>query len=121
MKKLNIVAAILDMGVFAVVVWKVGPATLAVKLEHVWIGFAILLLLSLIRLMLQTCSLSIGLSANMQARPFVELVGIRTASQSLGYLSTFGPFLSEPMKIRLLGNSTESAASTLADTGLYWF
>jgi len=39
----------------------------------------------------------------------------------LGYLSTFGPLLSEPLKIRLLGTSRASASSTLADTGIYWF
>ena len=121
MKKVNVVAAILGIGVFAVVIWKVGPAALAMKLEHVWMGFVFLLLLSLARLLLQTCSLSISLSANRQTHSFVELIGIRMASQSLGYLSTFGPLLSEPMKIRLLGSSTQSATSTLADTGLYWF
>lgn len=121
MKKLNIVAALLGMGVLAVVFWKVGPAALALKLEHVWMGFAFLLVLSLIRLVLQTCSLSISLSANRHTHSFVELIGIRTASQALGYLSTFGPLLSEPLKIRLLGSSIETAASTLTDTGLYWF
>jgi len=35
MKKVNVVAAILGIGVFAVVIWKVGPAALAIKLEHV--------------------------------------------------------------------------------------
>lgn len=121
MKTLNVAAAILGMAVLAGIVWKIGPATIAMKLRHVWMGFALLILLSLIRLLLRTYSWLISLSANTLSRPLFELVGIRTASQSLGYLSAFGPFLSEPLKIRLLGNSTQSATSTLADTGLYWF
>lgn len=121
MKRLNAAAAILGMGLLAGIVWKIGPAVIATKLRHVWMGFALLLLLSLIRLLLRTCSWLIGLSANRLPHSLFELIGIRTASQSLGYLSAFGPFLSEPLKIRLLGNSTQSATSTLVDTGLYWF
>lgn len=121
MNKLNIAVAILGLGVFAAIIWKVGPAALAMKLQHVWMGLAVLLLLSLIRLLLQTCSWSISLSANRRSHSVIELIGVRMASQSLGYLSAFGPLLSEPMKIRLLGNSIQSATSTLVDTGLYWF
>jgi uncharacterized membrane protein YbhN (UPF0104 family) len=121
MKKLNIGAALLGMGVFAGVVWKVGATSLAADLEQVWMGFVLLLLLSLLRLLLQTCSWSISVSANHLSHSFIELLGIRLASQSLGYLSTFGPLLSEPLKIRLLGPSTQSATSTLVDTGIYWF
>lgn len=121
MKMLNAAAAILGMGLLAAIVWKIGPAAIATELRHVWIGVVLLLLLSLIRLLLRTCSWLISLSANTLNHSLCELIGIRTASQSLGYLSAFGPFLSEPLKIRLLGNSTQSATSTLADTGLYWF
>jgi hypothetical protein len=48
-------------------------------------------------------------------------MGIRLSAQGAGYISVFGPVLSEPMKIRLLGNSNSVAVATLADTGVYWF
>src|SRR6185437_8657597 len=121
MKKLNVAAIILGMGALAGIVWKIGPAAITSELRHVWLGFALLLLLSLIRLLLRTLSWLISLSANRLGHSIWDLIGIRTASQSLGYLSALGPFLSEPLKIRLLGSSTQSATSTLADTGLYWF
>lgn len=121
MRKLDIAAAILGIGVFAGVVWKVGPAALAAKIEHVWMGFALLLLFSLSRLLLQTWSWSTSLSANEISHSFAELIGMRMGCQSLGYLSTFGPILSEPLKIRLLGSSCKSATATLVDTSLYWF
>ena len=121
MKKLNVAAVILGMGALAGIVWKIGPAAITSELRHVWLGFALLLLLSLIRLLLRTLSWLISLSANRLGHSIWDLIGIRTASQSLGYLSALGPFLSEPLKIRLLGSSTQSATSTLADTGLYWF
>src|SRR5262249_45143463 len=58
-----------------------------------------------------------GVEAN-----FGELIGIRLASQSFGYLSVLGPAVSEPMKIKLLGNNWKtSTTATLVDTGVYWF
>jgi len=121
MKKFDVFMLLFGMAVFAVVVEKVGPAVIAAELRHVWLGLVLLLVMSAVRLILQTYSWSTALKANGHSSSARELIGIRVASQSLGYLSTFGPLLSEPLKIRLLGASTSSAASTLVDTGLYWF
>jgi uncharacterized membrane protein YbhN (UPF0104 family) len=121
MKKLDVFISVFGMAIFAGVVKKVGPAVIAAELRHIWTGLGFLLVLSAVRLVLQTYSWSTALRANGNAFSARELIGIRLASQSLGYLSTFGPLLSEPLKIRLLGTSTDSAASTLVDTGLYWF
>jgi len=121
MKKLDVFISLFGMAIIAGVVRKVGPAVIAAQLRHIWTGLGFLLVLSAVRLMLQTYSWSTALKANGNASSVRELIGIRLASQSLGYLSTFGPLLSEPLKIRLLGASTDSAASTLVDTGLYWF
>jgi uncharacterized membrane protein YbhN (UPF0104 family) len=121
MKKLDVFISIFGMAIFAGVIVKVGPAVIAAELRHIWTGLGFLLVLSAVRLVLQTYSWSTALKANGNAPSARELVGIRLASQSLGYLSTFGPLLSEPLKIRMLGTSADSAASTLVDTGLYWF
>ena len=49
-------------------------------------------------------------------------MGVRLASQSMGYLTILGPVLSEPMKIKLLGTSTgPTVAATFLDNGVYWF
>ncbi|HMF49025.1 MAG TPA: hypothetical protein VK603_10290, partial [Candidatus Saccharimonadales bacterium] len=121
MKKLDVFISVFGMAIFAGVVKTVGPAVIVAELRHIWAGLGFLLVLSALRLMLQTYSWSTALKANGNSCSARELIGIRLASQSLGYLSTFGPLLSEPLKIRLLGNSSDSAASTLVDTGLYWF
>jgi uncharacterized membrane protein YbhN (UPF0104 family) len=121
MKKFEVFMSIFGMAIFAGVITKLGPAVIAAELRHIWTGLGFLLVLSAVRLVLQTYSWSTALKANGNAPSARELIGIRLASQSLGYLSTFGPLLSEPLKIRLLGPSTDSAASTLVDTGLYWF
>jgi len=40
----------------------------------------------------------------------------------MGYLTVLGPIISEPMKIKLLGTSSEpTIAATFLDTGVYWF
>jgi hypothetical protein len=51
-----------------------------------------------------------------------RLAGIRLAGQSMGYLTVLGPVISEPMKIKLLGTSTEATVTaTFLDNGVYWF
>jgi uncharacterized membrane protein YbhN (UPF0104 family) len=121
MKKLDVFMSVVGIVVLAGVVKKVGPPVIVAELRHIWTGLGFLLVISVVRLMLQTYSWSTALKANGNASSVRELIGIRLASQSLGYLSTFGPLLSEPLKIRLLGTSADAAASTLVDTGLYWF
>lgn len=121
MKKFDVFMLLLGIAVFAVVVEKVGPAEIATELRHVWLGLGLVLVMSSARLILQTYSWATALKAKGNSPSARRLIGIRLASQSLGYLSTFGPLLSEPLKIRLVGASADSAASTLADTGLYWF
>lgn len=121
MKKVDVFISVFGMAIFAAVVEKVGPAVIAAELRHIWTGIGFLLVVSALRLVLQTYSWSTALKANGNSSSAGELIGIRLASQSLGYLSTFGPLLSEPLKVRLLGTSIDSAASTLADTGVYWF
>jgi hypothetical protein len=49
-------------------------------------------------------------------------MGIRLAAQSMGYLTVLGPVISEPMKIKLLGTSSEpTITATFLDDGVYWF
>jgi hypothetical protein len=49
-------------------------------------------------------------------------IGIRLASQSMGYLTFLGAVLSEPLKIKLLRAPTESTIKvTFLDSGVYWF
>ncbi|HTU48438.1 MAG TPA: hypothetical protein VMF91_25480 [Bryobacteraceae bacterium] len=121
MKKLDLVVAVIGLAIFTVVMKRVGPTVLAMDLRDIGVALALLLVFSVVRLLLQTYSWSAALKINGMSSSFPELIGVRLASQSLGYLSTFGPMLSEPLKIRLLGTSRASAASTLADTGIYWF
>lgn len=49
-------------------------------------------------------------------------MAVRLASQSMGYLTILGPVVSEPMKIKLLGTSSDrTMTATFLDTGVYWF
>ena len=82
----------------------------------------IILLLSLVRLCLQTRSWSTALRQDGIHSNTTELMFLRLASQGIGYLTVLGPVASEPIKIRLLERYGRSAtAATLVDTGLYWF
>jgi hypothetical protein len=121
MRKLDLVVVVFGVAIFTVVMKRVGPSVLAMDFRDIGLALGLLLALSAVRLLLQTYSWSAALKANGMFLSFSELIGVRLASQSLGYLSTFGPLLSEPLKIRLLGTSPAAAASTLVDTGLYWF
>ena len=101
---------------------RIGLHAVMRELAAVGAGIAIIIILSLARLVLQTCSWSIVLRRGGAASPMGELMLIRLASQGIGYLTVLGPVASEPMKISLLRQCAKSpAAATLVDTGVYWF
>jgi hypothetical protein len=54
MKKLDVFISVFGMAIFAGVITKVGPAVIAAELRHIWMGIGFLLVLSALRLVLQT-------------------------------------------------------------------
>jgi hypothetical protein len=101
---------------------RVGWHAVVKELAAVRGGIAIIVTLSLVRLILQTRSWSIALRLDGIHSSTGELMLVRLASQGMGYLTVLGPVASEPMKIRLLRQPGKSpTAATLVDTGVYWF
>ena len=96
-----------------------GPVFEAIARARNALG--IIVVLSIIRLVLQTRSWAIALRLDGIKTKVAELMLIRLASQGVGYLSVLGPFASEPMKISLLKSNGSATAATLVDTGVYWF
>jgi len=121
-KRVEALMVVAGIGLFAVVVSKIGWTAGLRELRKIWIAIPLLIALSVVRLFLQTRSWKIALSAEGLRGGIGELIGIRMASQSMGYLSVLGPAISEPMKIKLLGNDWKGAATaTIVDSGVYWF
>jgi hypothetical protein len=86
------------------------------------VALPIVMALSALRLFLQSTTWSASLKGGNVAVNRARLIGVRLASQSMGYLTVLGPVISEPMKIKLLGTSREpTIAATFLDTGVYWF
>lgn len=87
------------------------------------VALPIVLALSVLRLFLQSITWSASLKGENVAVNTTTLIGVRLASQSMGYLTVLGPVISEPMKkIKLLGTSSEpTITATFLDTGVYWF
>ena len=101
---------------------RIGLHAVARELAAVRAGIAIIVVLSLVRLVLQTRSWSIALRQDGFHPSTGELMLVRLASQGIGYLTVLGAVASEPMKIRLLRKHSKSpTAATLVDTGVYWF
>ena len=122
MKKVETLIVVAGLGLFAVVMSKIGWTTALTELRKIWIAIPLLIALSVVRLLLQTRAWKIALSTEGLKTSVGELIGIRMASQSMGYLSVLGPAISEPMKIKLLGEDWKSAATaTIVDSGVYWF
>src|SRR5215813_6429570 len=122
MKRVEALMVVAGIGLFAAVMSKTGWTAAFMELRKIWIAIPLLIALSVIRLLLQTRSWKIALSTEGLRSGVGELVGIRMASQSMGYLSVLGPAISEPMKIKLLGEDWKSAATaTIVDSGVYWF
>ena len=122
MKKNHLFFALVGAALFGWVIVHVGPQAILQQLKVIRIALPVLVILSLCRLLLQTAAWSAALSGAGISVPRRKLIGIRLASQSMGYLTVLGPLLSEPMKIKLLGSSPAPAiAATLLDNGVYWF
>ena len=123
MKKIDVTLGAVGVGLLLFVGSRIGWTHVLSQLSLVWVALPFVLVLSLVRLVLQTASWKVALRAEGLTTNAFELMRIRLASQSMGYLSTFGPTLSEPMKVRLLGvvNWKKSTTATIADTGVYWF
>lgn len=122
MKKGHLVAAAISMVMFAWVMRHIGFSALLVQLKAMRIALPIVLALSALRLFLQSISWSTSLDSEHVSLDTTKLMGVRLASQSMGYLTVLGPVISEPMKIKLLGTPTEpTITATFLDDGVYWF
>jgi len=122
MSKGTLLLAVVGTVLFAWVIVHAGPAALVQQLKALRIALPIVVALSLARLLLQTLSWSAALKNEGLDVPAARLAGIRLASQGMGYLTVFGPVLSEPMKINLLRTPVASTATaTFLDNGVYWF
>ena len=122
MKRSHLVATCAAVALFAWVIAHVSLATMADQLKAMRTAFPIVLLLSLLRLFLQTITWSGSLEGEGVSVEKRRLMGVRLASQSMGYLTVLGPAISEPMKIKLLGTASQpTITGTFLDDGVYWF
>lgn len=122
MKKTQPIIAFAALVIFAWVIDRVGLASMMTQLKATRVALPIVLSLSIFRLFLQSATWSASLKGEKVAVNTATLIGTRLASQSMGYLTVLGPLVSEPMKVKLLGTSSEpTIAATLLDTGVYWF
>jgi Lysylphosphatidylglycerol synthase TM region len=122
MKKGHLILALAGAASFAWVMAHIGLPAILQQLAGVRTALPIVLLMSLGRLLLQTTAWSQALRDQGVSVPPGTLMGVRLASQSMGYLTVLGPVLSEPLKIRLLRAPAEPAmTATFLDDGVYWF
>lgn len=122
MRKSNVIVAIVGMGLFGWVIVHAGPTAIGLQLKALRIALPIVVVLSLVRLLLQTLAWSAALKNEGVDVGIARLMGVRLASQGMGYLTVFGPVVSEPMKINLLRAPVDATATaTFLDNGIYWF
>jgi hypothetical protein len=122
MKKGHLIAAVVSLVMFAWVIAHFGFSAMLVQLKAIRIALPIVLALSVLRLLLQSITWSASLHGEHVSVDTAKLMGVRLASQSMGYLTVLGPVISEPMKIKLLGTPTEpTITATFLDNGVYWF
>jgi hypothetical protein len=122
MRKGHIVATVVALVLFAWVIAHVGPSTMLGQLKAMRVALPIVLALSVLRLLLQSITWSASLEGERVSVNATKLMGVRLAAQSMGYLTVLGPVISEPLKIKLLGTSTEpTVTATFLDDGVYWF
>jgi hypothetical protein len=122
MSKGNLLLALLGLGLLAWVVAHAGSSAIVHQFKALRIALPVVIVLSVVRLVLQSFTWSASLQSEGIEVGLLRLIGIRLASQGMGYLTVFGPVLSEPMKINLLRTPVaETATATFLDNGVYWF
>jgi hypothetical protein len=122
LRKAHLIVAVVAIALFAWVLAHVGLSSLVEQLKAIRIALPIILVLSLLRLVLQSIAWSASLKGEQISVNIPKLAGARLAGQSMGYLTVLGPVISEPLKIKLLGTSTEATVTaTFLDNGVYWF
>ena len=122
MRKIQLIIAFAALVLFAWAIAHVGVPTIVAQLKAMRLALPIVMALSVLRLFLQSTTWSASLKGGNVDVNTRTLIGVRLASQSMGYLTVLGPVISEPMKIKLLGTAGEpTIAATLLDTGVYWF
>jgi hypothetical protein len=122
MKRIEAFLAAAGLAGFVLLANKFSWLEVLHQLKAVEAGSLCLIAFGLLRLWLQTAAWSSALRAlGLRSRTW-DLIWIRLAAQSLGYLSMFGPAIAEPMKIRLLAKDSGSCTvATLADASTYGF
>jgi hypothetical protein len=122
MRKGHLITAVTALVIFGWVIVHVGLSAILVHLKAMRVAIPIVLALSVVRLLLQSITWSASLEGEHVSVNTTKLIGVRLAAQSMGYLTVFGPVISEPLKIKLLGTSTEpTVTATFLDDGVYWF
>src|SRR6201987_660309 len=107
MKKGHLIADAVSLVMFAWVIAHVGFSAMLVERRALRIALPIILALSVLRLLHQSITWSASLEGEHVSISTRKLMGIRLASQSMGYLTVLGPVISEAMKIKLLAPPTE--------------
>ena len=122
MRKGHIIAAVTALLLFGWVIAHVGLPAMLAQLKAMRVALPIVLAMSVLRLLLQSITWSASLEGEHVSVNATKLMGVRLAAQSMGYLTVLGPVISEPLKIKLLGTSTEpTVTATFLDDGVYWF
>jgi len=122
MKKNHLLMALVGTALFGWVISHMRLSDAMQEFKALRLAVPIVLATSLCRLILQTTAWLQAVKAQRLSIPAGRLMGVRVASQSMGYLTVLGPVLSEPMKIKLLGTPAEpTITATALDDGVYWF
>jgi hypothetical protein len=122
MKKSHLIPALVAAVLFGWVIVHIDLSKLGAQLKPMRVAVPTIIALSALRLVLQSITWSASLKGEGLSVETTKLMAVRLASQSMGYLTVLGPVVSEPMKIKLLGTSSEpTITATFLDDGVYWF
>jgi hypothetical protein len=122
MKKSHLIPALVAAVLFGWVIVHIDLSKLGAQLKPMRVAVPTIIALSALRLVLQSITWSVSLKGEGLSVETSKLMAVRLASQSMGYLTVLGPVVSEPMKIKLLGTSSEpTITATFLDDGVYWF
>jgi Lysylphosphatidylglycerol synthase TM region len=114
-RKFKLLMLVICVGLFVLLIEKIGPAMIASRVSDVGAGFLILILISGTRHLLRTAAWYNAIECQERQVRFRELFGIRIAGEAITDLTFLGPLLGETMKGVTLSKhvTAEYSASSL--------
>jgi len=120
---LRVIAVLLSAGLFAYLVWRVGPGKLRENVHTVGWGFTWVIALAGVSHVARTWAWRLSLREDKSKMSFLRMLGLRLGAEAVGQLGILGQTFGDSIRVSRLSHEIPIAngiASVSLDRGLYF-